>query len=103
MFRLFFASAIVAMIASAAPRVEIGDINSASFRIDIPDQWNGGLVMYCHGYAAQPVKFDERKPTAVMNVFLNAGYAIAQSGYAGGGWAIQEAIEDTEGLRRYFG
>jgi alpha-beta hydrolase superfamily lysophospholipase len=30
------------------------------------------------------------------------GYAVAQSGYATGGWAIQEAIVDTETLRRYF-
>ena len=25
------------------------------------------------------------------------------AGYAAGGWAIQEAVEDTEALRRYFG
>jgi pimeloyl-ACP methyl ester carboxylesterase len=38
----------------------------------------------------------------VLQVFLGEGYALAQSGYAAGGWAVQEAIVDTESLRRYF-
>jgi pimeloyl-ACP methyl ester carboxylesterase len=80
---------------------ELGDINGARFRIDMPDQWNGGLVVYCHGYSPKPVGFDT-KPNALMNVFLDQGYAVIQSGYAAGGWAIQEAIVDTESLRRYF-
>ena len=37
-----------------------------------------------------------------LAVFIAAGYAVAQSGYAAGGWAIQEAVVDTESLRRYF-
>ncbi len=86
----------------ADPRVETGDINGAKFRIDIPEKWNGGLVMYCHGYAPKPVTYESPKLSPVIAVFADAGYAIAQSGYAGGGWAIQEAVTDTESLRRYF-
>ncbi|HEY3744248.1 MAG TPA: hypothetical protein VGL53_30605, partial [Bryobacteraceae bacterium] len=37
-----------------------------------------------------------------LDVFLDQGYAVAQSGYAAGGWAVQEAVVDTESLRRYF-
>jgi hypothetical protein len=33
-------------IAFAAPRTETGEIDGAKFRIDIPENWNGGLVMY---------------------------------------------------------
>jgi pimeloyl-ACP methyl ester carboxylesterase len=80
---------------------ETGDINGAKFRIDMPANWNGGLVMYCHGYNPKPGVFDE-KSNPFLNVFLDQGYAIAQSGYASGGWAIQEATVDTENLRRYF-
>ena len=39
----------------AGPRLETGEINGAKFRIDIPENWNGGLVMYCHGYNPKPV------------------------------------------------
>ena len=84
------------------PKTELGEINSAKFRIDIPENWNGGLVMYCHGYSATPGSFKEGKLPPVLAVFTDQGYAIAQSGYAAGGWAIQEAVEDTEALRRYF-
>jgi len=84
------------------PKVEIGEINGAKFRIDIPENWNGSLVMYCHGYSATPGEFKDGKLPPVLAVFTEQGYALAESGYAAGGWAIQEAVEDTEALRRYF-
>lgn len=86
----------------ADSKIETGDINGAKFRIDVPEKWNGGLVMYCHGYSAKPVSYDNPKVPPQMQVFLDQGYAVAQSGYASGGWAIQEAAVDTEALRRYF-
>ena len=86
----------------ADPKVEIGAINGAAYRIDIPDNWNGGLVVYCHGYSPVPATYKNEKLPAEQQVFLDQGYALAQSGYAAGGWAIQEAVVDTESLRRYF-
>lgn len=91
-----------AAISLAEPKVETGAINGAAFRIDVPDSWNGGLVVYCHGYNAQPITYNSQKLAAQLQVFLDQGYAVAQSGYAAGGWAIQEAAVDTESLRRYF-
>ncbi len=91
----------LAALCVAAPKVEMGAINGAAYRIDIPDNWNGGLVVYCHGYNATPVKFGE-KLSPVLQPFVDQGYALAQSGYAGGGWAVEEAVVDTESLRRYF-
>ncbi|HTS51506.1 MAG TPA: DUF6351 family protein [Bryobacteraceae bacterium] len=84
------------------PKVEIGEINGAKFRIDIPENWNGSLVVYCHGYSATPGDFKDGKLPAVLAVFTEQGFALAQSGYAAGGWAIQEGVQDTEALRRYF-
>lgn len=98
-------AALLAAVASpllADPKVELGEINGAQFRIDIPENWNGGLVLYCHGYNQRPGKFDNKPANPLAKVFLDRGYAIAQSGYAGGGWAIEEAMVDTDGLRRYF-
>jgi pimeloyl-ACP methyl ester carboxylesterase len=95
--------AILALGASlcAQAGTEIGEINGAKFRIDMPSHWTGGLVMYCHGYNPKAVSYDE-KTNPTLDVFLNQGYAVAQSGYASGGWAIQEGVVDTENLRRYF-
>jgi pimeloyl-ACP methyl ester carboxylesterase len=86
----------------AEAKTETGTLNGANFRIDIPAQWNKGLVMYCHGYAlagSQP-NLDGGKP--LRDVFLARGFAIAQSAYSVQGWAVKEAVEDTEALRRYF-
>jgi pimeloyl-ACP methyl ester carboxylesterase len=57
--------------------------------------------MYAHGYNPKPAAYND-KPNPMINVFLDQGYAVAQSGYAAGGWAIQEAVTDIENLRRYF-
>src|SRR5579864_6156525 len=85
----------------AAAGTERGDINGAKFRIDMPEKWNGGLVVYCHGYSDASGSFED-KPSPFIAIFTSQGYAFIQSGYAAGGWAIQEAVADTEALRRYF-
>jgi pimeloyl-ACP methyl ester carboxylesterase len=100
--KLLFTLLCSAALSAAEPKVEIGAINGAAFRIDVPDAWNGGLVVYCHGYSPIVGTFKEQKLPAEQQVFLDQGYALAQSGYASGGWALQEAAVDTESLRRYF-
>jgi pimeloyl-ACP methyl ester carboxylesterase len=99
--RLLLALLFCAALAWSQPKTEVGEINGARFRIDTPEKWNGSLVMYCHGYNPVPVVFDD-KPQPLLSMFLSQGYAVAQSGYAAGGWAVQEAVLDTEALRRYF-
>lgn len=88
----------------ASSKVESGTLNGAAFRIEIPAQWNKGLVMYCHGYAlagTQP-NFDNPRQKTLREVFLAHGFAFAESAYSVQGWAVKEAVEDTEALRRYF-
>jgi pimeloyl-ACP methyl ester carboxylesterase len=88
---------------------EIGELRGASFRIDVPRQnWNHGLVMYYHGYEAKPRVFSlvdgqPRPPSRILQQILNRGYAVAESGYSAGGWAVETAYKETEDLRQYFG
>ncbi len=89
-------------LAAAQTKTEIGEINHAKFRIDVPENWNHGLVVYCHGYSSDPVSYTQKELSKVLAVFLKQGYALAQSGYSTGGWAIEQAIPDTEALRHYF-
>ena len=37
-----------------------------------------------------------------LAVFVKAGYALVQSGYSKGGWAVEQAVPETEALRQYF-
>jgi pimeloyl-ACP methyl ester carboxylesterase len=58
--------------------------------------------MFCHGYRGAPVQFDARATDEKVQVFGPLGYAVAQSGYSAGGYALREAGSDTEALRRHF-
>lgn len=99
---LLMVLALVAFPVFAAdePITEEGEIAGAKFRIDIPTNWNGGLVMYAHGYAmvTQVPQFNLDMVKAAHQL----GLAVAQSLYSRQGWAAREGILDTEALRRYF-
>ncbi len=88
----------------AAANVEAGTINGAPFRIEMPAQWNKGLIMYAHGYQPAGAKpdFDNQRNAPFRQIFLSRGFAYAESAYSTQGWAVKEALEDTEALRRYF-
>ena len=91
--------------AQPANTVDTGVINGASYYIEIPAQWNKGLVMYAHGYtvvASRPPAQDSPRMKGVRDAFLSRGFAFAASDYSVQGWAVKEAIEETEALRRYF-
>lgn len=85
-------------------KVENGTIEGAPFRIDFPANWNKTLILYCHGYVPAgipPVTSDPRL-NLMRNAFVSRGFAFAQSAYRIQGWAVKEAIEDTEMLRSHF-
>ena len=92
-----------ALAADPVPAVRAGTLDGAPYRIDIPAGWNGDLVMLMHGY--EPA-FSQRKvpmtPADATHVFLDQGYAVAQSAYASKGWAVRDAIDDNERLRQHF-
>ena len=100
--------AVLALLLLSLPahaKTEFGKLQGAEFRIDVPANWNHGLVVYCHGYDPHPggVGYDDKKPLPPeLAVFVKDGYALAQSGYSAGGWAIEQAIPDIESLRKYF-
>jgi pimeloyl-ACP methyl ester carboxylesterase len=83
------------------PFRETGEIAGAEYLIEIPEGWNGGLIMYAHGYEAvapRRAAFNRR----IVEAAAPLGFAVAQSKYTVQGWAAREGIHDTEALRRYF-
>jgi len=92
-------------LGAAQAKTEFGNLQGAEFRIDVPDTWNRGLVVYYHGYDAHErgVSYDKSKPlNPTLAVFTKAGYAVIQSGYSRGGSALEQAVPETEALRKYF-
>jgi hypothetical protein len=90
--------------ALAGAQVETGVLDGARYRIDIPEDWNGDLVMGLRGYtpAGRPREGDMPR-TRVTEALLARGFAVAASDYRSQGWAVAEALEDNERLRLYFG
>ncbi len=81
--------------------VEIGVLDNAPYRIDMPEKWNDILIIYYHGYSEHPVTYSKDKENEIGSGFASAGYAVAQSGYSVTGFALEHAIPETEALREY--
>ncbi len=82
---------------------EVGALDGAAYRIDIPNDWNHNLVVYYHGYAQQPVTFHiAERLTGRQQQFLERHYAVIESAYSQTGWALPQAYPETEALRQYF-
>jgi pimeloyl-ACP methyl ester carboxylesterase len=100
---------LLAMVAGLAvcpasgsePVIETGEIDGAPFRIQIPAQWNRGLVVYAHGYLPAGAKWSPLHEI-FTSIFLDRGFALIESGYTSQGWAVKEGIGETEALRQYF-
>src|SRR4249920_3249010 len=85
------------------PMVANCALEGAPYRIDIPDHWNGALVMLMHGYEPKGMPRGEPWPqNEAAPVFLQRGYAVAASAFSSQGWAVAEAVPDNERLRQYF-
>jgi pimeloyl-ACP methyl ester carboxylesterase len=70
--------------------------DGATYIIQVPDNWNGTLVLYSHGYAApggSNPAYDVGD-SVTGNYLLASGYALGGSSYATTGWAIKEALPD---------
>lgn len=88
--------------------------SGALFCIDEPHaQWNGGLVIFAHGYVAvneplvipwsQMTFVDAAGNTVYMPDILNdMGFAFATSSYSVNGLAVQQGVEDIRDLIDVF-
>jgi pimeloyl-ACP methyl ester carboxylesterase len=94
-----------------------GVINGAEYEIVMPDQWNGTLLIYSHGYRpaepfpptfnpvttnAEPVPGWDEGNTEVGDALLDEGYAIAGSAYASNGWAVEDGVRAGEEVYEFF-
>ena len=95
----------------------IGVINGAAYEIVLPDEWNGTLLLYSHGYRSAfpaPPDFAPIDSTAepapgwasgdreVGDALLARGYALAGSAYSANGWAVAEGVSAGVDVISYF-
>ncbi|MGI8552414.1 MAG: alpha/beta hydrolase family protein [Dehalococcoidia bacterium] len=78
-----------------------GILDRAAYRIEVPDNWNGELLMYAHGYAGEQPLLRVTNPP-IREHLIQFGYAWAASSYHENGYDPDLAVQDTLDLRDYF-
>jgi len=87
-----------------------GELHGAPYRIRVPENWNGTLLVFAHGYrdkADHPGEIDNRNadiaPSAALEAPLLAqGFALSGTAFKDNGWAIGDAIQDAKNLSVFF-
>lgn len=77
----------------------------AIYAIAVPDEWNGRLVLYSHGYRdpESPIDLRNQDNLDLLRERLVAeGYAIAYSSYSQNGFAVKDGMQRTQQLRGIF-
>src|SRR5918998_4748916 len=92
-------------------RTHTGVLDGAKYRVEVPQKWNGTLVLYSHGYFPQGfpdfgVALTNRPPdrSETERWLLEHGYAMAASQYQddGIGYQIHNALRDQIALLDWF-
>lgn len=78
-----------------------GVLNGAGYRVEVPQNWNGKLVLYAHGYAGTGAALGFTNPSIRRHLIEN-GYAWAASTYSKNYYDVRVGVEDTNTLARYF-
>ena len=73
----------------------------AAYRIEVPANWNGELVMYTHGYAGEGATLAGNDALIRRHLIQN-GYAWATSGYSKNSYDVRAGLEDTNKLALAF-
>ena len=104
---VFFVIAAVAVPAllwadpPAGTTVVTGEKFGALYGIYVPENWNGGLVLYAHGFVPRQWPIELPEPP-IRDALLGEGFAVALSSYSDTGWAVSEGHKQTKGLLPIF-
>ncbi|MGM0902901.1 MAG: alpha/beta hydrolase [Bacillota bacterium] len=74
----------------------------AGYRIEVPKNWNGELVLYAHGFRGTGLELTVSNPTNLREYLLNNGYAWAASSYSTNGYDVAQGVKDTHALGSLF-
>ena len=84
----------------AGSRVDYGEIEGAGYRIELPEQWNGELVLWAHGFRglddegtgfSRRLSFDD---IPARDVIIGQGYGWATSTYRVNGYVPGVGVDD---------
>ena len=82
-------------------RVFTGIREGAAYRVEVPQRWNGRLVVYAHGYRGTGTTVYVNSPSPRQH-YLDRGFAWAASSYATNGYDVGQGVRDTHALIGLF-
>lgn len=89
-----------------------GELDGVPYRIRVPDNWNGTLLVYAHGYNETTTPPPLAPQPADEAALLGKGFALAASRFAGSipmplmateaGWTVKNAMQNIVALTTAF-
>lgn len=82
-----------------------GKYDGGVYRMEVPEKWNGDLVLYAHGYVANSGERGGQLRvgnTPIREHLLEQGYAWAASSYRCNGYVPGQGLADTVALSELF-
>lgn len=73
----------------------------AGYRIEVPEDWNGDLVLYAHGFRGGGLELTVSNPP-IRRYLIEHGFAWAASSYATNGYDVTQGVKDTHDLGTLF-
>ncbi|MHA8050438.1 DUF6351 family protein [Aquirufa sp. ROCK-SH2] len=101
---LLFLWGVLAFAGFSQDKIDLGPLKGGGYQVFIPKNWNKKLVMFAHGYQfmGSPAASANAGLEKKMQFILDKGFALAASDYPIQGWALPEAVDATEELRKKF-
>src|SRR5262245_42298284 len=73
----------------------------AGYRIEVPVNWNGDLVLYAHGFRGTGLELTITNPR-IRQWLVTHGYAWAASSFSTNGYDVKQGVKDTHDLGQLF-
>ena len=89
-------------LAAAVSQRAWGVLHGAGWRAEVPEDWNGELVMWAHGFAGYGPELNVDNPPFRAWLLANH-FAWAASSYSQNGYVVEQGARDTFALAREFG
>jgi hypothetical protein len=86
---------------AAISDVHTGIHDGAAYRVEVPRHWNGGLVVYAHGYRGTGTTVYVDNP-ALRAYYIARGFAWAASSYATNGYDVGQGVRDSYSMIALF-
>ncbi len=78
-----------------------GELGGTVYRTEMPDNWNGRLVLWAHGFRGSDPDLAVEPPPLREDLIEN-GYAWAASSYSANGFVPFEGAHETAALHDFF-